>query len=209
MGAKYCTIDQLAGTENDTINGYLEFSSPEDRAEADQMIEKVSRLVDFYITGDPNSETFKPAPAQAAAKTLRGNGLSALPLPTHVPNSITEVVVNANYTLPNYTVENGSLIIVDDYNNQLRRYAWREGLAITITARWGYAETPEPIQLACMAWTAEWLRDDGGVFTGTFGNMEFSKLLYKKAIPPQVELILGEYKRQFERSERARKGFVF
>jgi hypothetical protein len=211
MGIKYCTIEDLAGTADQGAEGaaagLLTLNSPQERVEADRVIEEVSRLIDLYVTGDSESEYFKPAETEPSIKMLRGNGLSALPLPVHVAGSVSEISVDEGFELPVHLVEDGAVILVDSYANQLRNYSWPR-LRIYVTARWGYERIPRPIVLACRAWVTEWLRDEPGVLTGgPLGAADFQPITYKKDMPPQVKMILTQHRRDFRNARAAAAGY--
>ncbi|HKS27081.1 MAG TPA: hypothetical protein VJS44_04650 [Pyrinomonadaceae bacterium] len=128
-----------------------------------KVAEAASRI--FDRAAQVPSEYFKPAEdaSPAVEKIFYGEGADLLRLPPYVAGSLTEVSLPDGYVPVEYVeVEGGlmfayapvstSLSLLDPTNWparsewQNRRYAgWPAGVAIYVTARWGFAATPADV----------------------------------------------------------------
>lgn len=120
--------------------------------ELDALIEQASRMFD-QLCGVPSGYFNPVAIPIPTSKTIYGTGTNYLPLPPYVAGSLdTEISLPSDYTVPTYTEINGHLVI--NSNGKLPPFTfhhcegWYSGVAVTVTAIWGFRETPAEVKLA-------------------------------------------------------------
>jgi len=126
------------------------------QAELEALIEQASRMFDLVCGVSPGYFNAAPIPI-ATSRTIYGEGTSYLRLPPYVPGSLnTTLTVPTNYTAPSFIEKDGFLVLVDSNGiapQGIWRYppyitGWWEGVGITVSAIWGFLETPADIRMA-------------------------------------------------------------
>lgn len=136
----------------------------------------------------------------ATSQTIYGQGSSYLKLPPYVPGSLnTTLTVPTNYTAPTFIEKDGYLIITD--SNGLTPFGqwryppytvgWWEGVAITVSAIWGYEETPADVKLAVIELVINLVRETDPQ-TLKLTNLEGQAL--REKMPPRVAEIARRYR---------------
>lgn len=138
----YATEDQLRAFSH-------EFEALNDANAVSTLVTAASRLFD-NLTG-VNADFYQkaPSPASYSTRTFYGNGTGYLPVdPYTALNPVTPIVVDAAnaYDVPPYTERDGMLVLYGSYVN--RFIGWNDGVSVTISANWGFAEIPADVQLA-------------------------------------------------------------
>lgn len=165
-------------------------------AELDALIERASRYFDLLCGVEPGY--FEPADVSATARTFYGDGTHFLKLDRYVDGSLnTTISVPTGYTSPHFVARNGYLQITsEDGIPQTRsRYSCSEGwwsnLPITVTARWGFADTPEDVKLAVIELATN-LHSEVDPKNVKLVNLEGQPL--REKYPPRVKEIADRYR---------------
>jgi hypothetical protein len=124
-------------------------------AELDALIEQASRMFDLEC-GVPEGY-FNPAPIPIATEqTFYGDGTNYLRLPPYIAGTLnTAITLPEGYTTPTFVERNGYLILSNGgILPPFQRFhncswpGWHSGVSVTISAVWGYRETPADVKLA-------------------------------------------------------------
>lgn len=167
-------------------------------SELDALIERASRYFDLLCGVEP--EYFEPSGASATARTFYGDGTHFLKLDRYVEGSLSATIsVPSGYTAPTFIARQGYLQITSEDGIPLTRsrYACSEGwwanLPITVTARWGFAETPADVKLAVIELAAN-LHSEVDPKNIKLINLEGQPL--REKYPPRVKEIADHYRAQ-------------
>lgn len=131
-------------------------------AELEALIEQASRMFD-RACGVPDG-WFNPVVIPVATtKTIYGDGSNYLSLPPYIPGSLsTSLTLPEGYTAPDFIEKDGYLIVHSGsvlsshvgtyhgswpYNHPVWQ-GWHVGVPITVSAIWGYYETPADVKMA-------------------------------------------------------------
>lgn len=199
----YCTLDQVIGkTGENAITGYLpQVTDDEAKAKVSEIISRVSRRIDAYVTDATVEDYFAPAAQDASTKKIRGEGVSYLSLPEFVPGTVSAVTAPAGFTVPDFEEEGQTLVIRDSYGARTRSRAWLEDVPYTVTARWGLAAVPAPIIEAALQLVVRTYRAGDEAFSGVIGGIRQDGSIIERGWPAAVKEILDGYRRRF-RSRR-------
>lgn len=168
-------------------------------AELDALIEQASRYFDLYCGVTP--EYFEPAasPGSATEQTIYGQGTNYLKLPPYVSGSLATLTVPTNYTTPTYIEKDGYLIITD--SNGLTPFGqwryppytvgWWEGVAITVSAVWGFEATPADVKLAVIELIINLVRETD---PATLKLTDLAGMPLREKIPPRVAEVARRYR---------------
>lgn len=137
-------------------------------AELEDLIEQASRYFDLLCAVP--EEYFEPAAAMAVAsdRTIYGDGTNYLKLPPYVPGSLnTTITVPTGYTAPSFVERDGYLILstTDGVLPPFARFynctwpGWWSGVAITVSAKWGYEAVPADVKMAVIELTINLARE--------------------------------------------------
>jgi hypothetical protein len=74
------------------------------------------------------------------------------------------------------------------------RTRWQQRL-VRVTGDWGFASVPQPVEQACVATVATWLRRDVQAFSSTF-NIDEGRVERPEALPAQAVRLLDPYRRE-------------
>lgn len=115
----------------------------------------ISRLFDREC--EVADEFFAPAEQNASVKTFRGAGHEYLKILPYIAGSIAAITVDGIVvTVPSLTreyVENEDFLVFS--------YAIAKNAPVSVSARWGFLETPADIRLACIEQALfQWRRKD-------------------------------------------------
>jgi hypothetical protein len=166
-------------------------------AELDALIEQASRMFDLEC-GVPEGY-FNPVEIPVAtAKTFYGDGGNYLQLPPYLPGTLS-ISVPADYTIPTYAEQNGYLVLTTEsgllppfnrfYN--LSWPGWWSGVAVTVSAVWGWRETPQDVKAAVIEWVLNLWRETDPAAVKLVG-LEGQPL--REAIPPRVKAIARKWR---------------
>lgn len=169
---------------------------PEDELTA--LIEQASRFFDLECGVEPGY--FDPAEDTATSKTIYGNGTNYLRLPPYVPGSLnTPISMPDGYTVPSFTEQNGFLVITTSsgvlppfqhFHNCLWS-GWPSGVAVTVSARWGFAATPADVKMAVIELVINLKRETDPADL-KLTDLEGQPL--REKIPPRVFEIATKYR---------------
>lgn len=167
-------------------------------AELEALIEQASRMFDLECNVPEGY--FNPVPIPVpTTKTIYGNGTNYLSLPPYIPGSLdTDIALPDGYTVPTYTELNGHLVINSGgvlppfyrFHNCLWS-GWQSGVAITVSAIWGYRETPPDVKLAVIELVLNLWRETDPAQVKLIG-IEGQPL--RERIPPRVLEIAKKYR---------------
>jgi hypothetical protein len=166
-------------------------------AELDALIEQASRMFDLEC-GVPEGY-FNPVEIPVAtAKTFYGDGGNYLQLPPYLPGTLS-ISVPADYTTPTYVEQNGYLVLTTEsgllpsfnrfYN--LSGSGWWSGVAVTVSAVWGWRETPQDVKAAVIEWVLNLWRETDPAAVKLVG-LEGQPL--RESIPPRVKAIARKWR---------------
>jgi hypothetical protein len=168
-------------------------------AELEALIEQASRMFDLECGVEEGY--FNPAPIPIATQqTFYGDGTNYLRLPPYVSGSLsTSITVPDGYMAPNF-VEQGGYLVLSSSSGVLPPFrsfyncswpGWWSGVAITVSAVWGYRETPADVKMAVieLAINLERETDPAGL---RLKDLEGQPL--REKIPPRVLEIAKKYR---------------
>lgn len=166
--------------------------------ELESLIEQASRMFDLECNV-PEGYFNPVAIPVATTKTIYGNGTNYLKLPPYVPGSLdTSITLPDGYTTPTYTELNGYLVIntggvlppFSQFHNCLW-HGWQSGVAVTVSAIWGYRETPADVKLAVIELVINLWRETDPAQVKLI-SLEGQPL--RERIPPRVLEIVKKYR---------------
>lgn len=183
--ADYVTTDEVAELAHEfTTNAAL----------ADALVTRASRLFD-NLTGV--TDDFYQAAASPAAYTNRvffGNGTGYLMLdPYTALNPVNPVVIDPAYAydIPAYQERDGMLVF---YGSFIQRFTgWNDGVAVTVSANWGFPTVPPPVAQACAALAIHLWRSSDPAFA-TISNAEGA---VQAELPEIARNIIETYKAKY------------
>jgi hypothetical protein len=167
-------------------------------AELEALIEQASRIIDLEC-GVPEGY-FNPAPIPiATSKTFYGNGTNYLQLPPYIEGSLnTTLTLPDGYTAPTFTEKDGFLVL--NSSGVLPPFSgfsnvcwpgWYSGVGITVSAIWGFRETPADIKLAVIELVINLCRETDPASL-KLTNLEGQAL--RETLPPRVKEIVRKYR---------------
>lgn len=86
------------------------------------------------------------------------------------------------------------------YRSTDRQKAFLAGKAYRVSARFGFAATPDDINAACLQLTVRILRGRDEAFSGVIGSINRDGTLIDRGMPPLVKQILDIYKSDYEKT---------
>lgn len=172
-----------------------EFSLP--AAELEALIEQASRIFD-RACGVPDGWFNPVAIPIATEKVIYGDGSNYLRLPPHI-GSVT-VTMPENYATPTYTEQNGYLIVnssgvlppFSHFHNACWA-GWYSGVPVTVSAIWGYYETPANVKAAVIELVINLWRETD---TAQVKLLNLDGLVLREKMPPRVAEIVRTYRSQ-------------
>jgi len=136
----------------------------------------------------------------ATERDFYPDGTKYLKIDPFVPGTMDATIeVPTGYTAPYYVERNGWLVLTGSdhvlpepgyrYNGSLE--GWSTGLPVTVTAKWGYAETPADVKMAIIEWAINvWRETDpaGLKLVGLEGQV------LRETMPPRVAEVARYYR---------------
>jgi hypothetical protein len=144
---------------------------------------------------------FNPAPIPIATEqTIYGDRTNYLKLPPYISGSLnTTLSVPEGYTAPDFVERNGYLVLSssDGVLPPFRHFyncswsGWWSGVGITVSAIWGYRETPADVKLAVIELVINlWRETDPASLR--LKDLEGQPL--REKLPPRVMEIAKKYR---------------
>lgn len=141
--------------------------------------------------------------ANASARTFIGDGTSYLKVDAFV-GDVDDVTIE-DYDVPDYTVIDGMLVVLDKTRPQSslaasypQRFAgWRDGYPVTVSAVWGFAEVPADVKVACCHLAIHLWRTADPAFA-TISNAE-GAASREITIPDVAQRIINSYREKYSR----------
>lgn len=198
----YCTIEDLVGRdaegETPAKSGYLpKVSADEDRAMLAEIITRVSRRIDAYVTDGRVENFFAPAAADPSDLIVYGDDVSYLLLPEFVPGSVEKLTGPGGIEITNFIERGDRLQLTDGGGNLARGYRFNDGVAFTVTARWGVAAIPADIIEATLQTVVRTYRSKDEAFSGVIGGLRTDGSIIERAMPAAVKDVLDVHRRRF------------
>lgn len=165
------------------------------------LIERASRYFDLVAGVKP--EFFEPASTEATARTFYGDGTNFLRLDKYVAGSLNPTItVPSGYTAPTFIERDGYLLITTEdagavvsafppYPSWWRTTSWWHGLPITVTARWGYAQTPADVKMAIIEMVINLLRETD---PASLNLLDLERQPLREWMPPRVRAVAERYR---------------
>lgn len=170
--------------------------------ELDMLIEQASRYFDLECGVEP--EHFEPVAAGYESteleRTFYGDGTHYLKLDPFVEGTISAVDLPVDYTVPDYVVRNGYLVRTgsDHILPTVHRWGawwpysvWQEGLAVTVTAVWGYSDTPADVKMAVIELVINLWRETD---PATLNLLDLERQPLRERLPPRVLEVVKRYR---------------
>lgn len=166
--------------------------------ELDALIEQASRMFDLEC-GVPEGY-FNPAQIPIATeRTFYGDGSNYLRLPPYVAGTLNTLITLPNsYTAPTFVERDGYLVLSSGgVLPPFRRFhnclwpGWYSGVSVTVSAIWGFRETPADVKLAVIELVINLERetDPAGL---RLKDLEGQPL--REKLPPRVLEIAKKYR---------------
>ena len=211
MLTRYATIEDFqsycyqfsAGTE-----GFVEKILPN----ASRTIDRYIGVEDYHFGQIEEADT-------ATARTYYGNGTNYLEVDPHGASPAPTLAMPTGYTVPGYVahrkqfffafekiygdnalgfgaVENGSgfdgVLFAQDIDSRNSSLGWLRGVPITVTAKWGWDETPGDIKEACLEVALQIYRGRDSAYARVV-NLEAATVV-NDALTPRALMICNQYK---------------
>lgn len=165
--------------------------------ELEALIEQASRFFDQYC-GLPEGYFNPPLYPVATNKIVYGDGTHFLKLPPYVSGSLdTDITIPDGYTAPAFIERDGYLLLSSNgvVMHQIVPYhhysGWYSGVPITVSAKWGFEETPQDVKLAVIELAINlWRETDPAEIK--LVSIENQPL--REEIPPRVKAIAKRYR---------------
>lgn len=191
--------DETAYLERDDIRLYAYQVQDSDLTLFDTLITRASRIFDILCCAPAGY--FLQRSAAAETRTVYGSGLSFLALPRHY-EPVTAVTVPGDYTAPYWSEVDGCLRTKDSKGTVFQIYdpnrgIWPAGVAVSVTAKWGFAAVPEDVKEAVAELTIAMWRSKDHAFLKAV-NLE-NQALIVHSTPERVKLVAEFYKAQRQR----------
>ncbi len=167
-------------------------------AEIEALIEQASRMFDLEC--GVHERYFNPVEIPVATpKTIYGDGTNYLRLPPYVPGSLNATLgFPDGYTAPTFTEIDGYLVLnsggVLPPFSRFHNCAWPgwwSGVAVEVSAIWGYRETPADVKLAVIELVINLNRETD---TANVKLLNLDGLALREKLPPRVAEIIRKYK---------------
>lgn len=203
---EYCSIEDLVGREaageTPAKSGYLpQLSADVDKVTLAEIITRVSRRIDAYVTDGRAENFFAPAAAEASDLVVYGDGVSFLTLPEFKPGSVSKLTGQSGAEITTFVERGNSIHLTDGSGNLTRRSYFGDGIAYVVTARWGLAATPADIVEAALQLTVRTYRSKDEGFSGVIGGLRQDNSIIERAMPAAVKEVLDVHRRKY-RSRR-------
>lgn len=167
-------------------------------AELDALIEQASRHFDLVCGLTPGYFN-PPAFPFATTQTIYGDGTNYLKLPPYVAGSLSSTITLPDgYTAPSFVAQNGFLVLSTSTGG-LPPFSWfpswpngwYSGIAVAVTAIWGFESTPPDVKEAVIELIINLVRETDPA-TVKLVNIEGQPL--REKLPPRVADIARRYR---------------
>jgi len=208
----YASLDDLRDKNHTPPEwSYVMPYDPKDDPVLTNMLLRSSRIFDMVAQRAPGY--FKATDGSSTQAVVAGDGTNYLRLPVYVAGSLTQVTVPSGYQVPNYsevTDELGQQWLIRSDASGLRApyypYDYYEGpvsaplglgkgfpqgLPITITAKWGFAATPEDVKEVVLELTTILYRSKDALAQRIL-DLDKSPQL-KAGVPDRVKEVANRY----------------
>jgi len=129
------------------------------------------------------------APTQ---KTFYGDGTDFLALPPYVPGTLNSSLSYPDgYAELEFAERGGFLIRTVNNMYSKRLLGWYQGVPITVTAVWGFPETPADVQHAIIEFVINLVKE---VDPASIKMMSLEGMPLRERMPPRVKLVAEKYK---------------
>lgn len=135
----------------------------------------------------------------ATNQTIYGDGTNYLRLPPYVPGTLgAAVTVPDGYTAPDF-VARGDYLVMSDSTGVLSTSpflsvsGWWQGVAVTVSAKWGYSETPPDVQTAVIELVINLWRETD---PASIKLVNIEGIAIREKLPPRVWEIARRYRVQ-------------
>jgi hypothetical protein len=133
----------------------------------------------------------------ATARVIYGDGSNYLKLDTYVPGTLNATIALPNgYTAPEFVEHNGYLIrasngVLPAGLNRTFSDPWLAGVAVTVTAKWGYASTPADVKHAIIELAINLLKETD---PASIKLMSLDNQPLREKLPPRVAMCAQKYR---------------
>lgn len=164
---------------------------PEPELEA--LIEQASRYFDLVCGVAP--EYFEAAEDTATERVFRGQGLNYLHLDPYIPGTLTATYPDG-YTIPDFEERQGYLVVTSGGFAPPFTYSsgWHSGIAITVSAKWGFQEVLPEVKNAVIELTLNLWRETDPATVKLVG-LEGQPL--REDLPPRVKNICRKLRSKY------------
>lgn len=132
----------------------------------------------------------------ATSKTIYGDGTNLLSLPPYVPGTLnTTISVPDGYTAQEFIERDGYLI--RSLNGVMNSFdpvfggGWYPNVPITVSAVWGYAQTPADVKHAIIEFVINLVKE---VDPASIKMMSLEGQPLRERMPPRVKMVAEKYK---------------
>jgi hypothetical protein len=191
----------------DQVEGFAQQFSALDSTNQSLLVTAASRLFDNLC--EVAEDFFAPyVPASPEVFTDRdfyGDDTAYLQIDPFTELNGTDPVVidtdpDVTYDLPEYSVVGDRLVVLDRTRLMreeaaaypFRFVGWRRGVKVTVSAKWGWAETPADVQMAVIAIAINQFRMTDPAFT-KLSDVEVAD------IPPIAQTVVDKYRQRYSR----------
>ena len=137
----------------------------------------------------------------ASSKTIYGDGTNYLQLPPYVPGTLnTTITLPDCYTVPTFIEQNGFLVLTSNgITPPFNRFhniwwpGWYSGVAITVSAIWGFPSTPADVKQAVIEWSLSVWRDSDPSQLKLVG-LDGQISVLREKMPPRVWEVAKRYR---------------
>lgn len=139
----------------------------------------------------------------ATARSFDGSGLNYLKLDPYVSGTLSVLTVPSGYETPYYVERNGYLVRTGSDHvlpTTPSDWVWNSGVLVTVTAKWGFAETPADIRHAVIELAINLWRETDAATSKLVG---IDGLIQRESLPPRVREIV-----KFRRLSEAKAVFA-
>jgi hypothetical protein len=133
----------------------------------------------------------------ATSQVIYGDGTNYLRLPPYVPGTLNATITLPDgYTAPDFVERDGYLVRTSTTGvlppvPPYHPFGWYQGVAVTVSAKWGYSETPADVQQAVLELAINlWRETDPANLKLT--NLDNQPL--RESLPPRVMQVVKGYR---------------
>lgn len=161
----------------------------------ESLIVRASRMFDLVCGVEPGYFEARAA-GDASPLVIYGDGTNFLKLPPYVSGTLsTTITLPDGYTVPTFVQKNGYLILTTNGTLGVADWSagggWYTGVAVTVTAKWGFEATPEDVKQMIIEWVINLWRETDPAFLKLV-NIEGQPL--RETMPPRVNLVAKRYR---------------